>query len=108
MPKPKVHFFICGNQRPAGHPRGSCADRNCMDVVSALSQRWQETQTFDTVMVSVVKSCLGPCEMGPTMVVYPENAWYNNLDAEKALQIFNSHVTDGKPAQELLAAEGSF
>jgi (2Fe-2S) ferredoxin len=83
-------------------------DRNCTDVITALSRRWQETQMFDTVMVSVVKSCLGPCELGPTMVVYPDNAWYNHLDAEKAVKIFDSHVSEGKPAEEFLALEGSF
>ena len=108
MPKPKVHFFICGNQRPNGHPRGSCADRNCMDVVQAISMRWQEAQMFDTVMVSVVQSCLGPCEMGPTMVVYPDNAWYLGLDPEKAARIFDSHAKEGKPVAELMAPEGTF
>jgi len=102
MPKPKVHFFVCGNQRPAGHPRGSCMDRNCVDVIQAISQRWQKTQMFDSVMVSVVQSCLGPCEMGPTMVVYPANAWYLGL------RIFDSHAKEGKPVEELMAQEGTF
>ena len=26
MPKPEKHVFICSQARPAGHPRGSCAE----------------------------------------------------------------------------------
>jgi len=79
-----------------------------MEVVQTIGQRWQETQMYDSVMVSIVKSCLGPCEMGPTMVVYPDNAWYLGLNPEKAVRIFDSHALEGKPVEELMAREGTF
>jgi len=108
MPKPKVHFLICANQRPAGHPRGSCADKGAMDTLTAFGQRLQATQKFDTVMVSAVRSCLGPCGQGPVVVVYPDNVWYGKVDAKAAAKIFDSHVNEGKPVPEYQLAEGTF
>jgi len=108
MPKPKVHFLVCGNQRPPGHPRGSCSEKNNVETINAFSRRWQETQTFDTVMVSVVRSCLGPCQLGPVVVVYPDGVWYQQVDAQKAVKIFDSHVNDGKAVEEYIMPEGSF
>ncbi|GMT43162.1 MAG: hypothetical protein IEMM0002_1573 [bacterium] len=108
MPKPKTHFFVCRNQRTPGHPKGCCHDRMAADVYSALGKRLQETEAYGTVMLSAVGNCLGPCELGPIMVVYPDNVWYGRLNADKAVDIFNSHVNEGKPVKELLLPEGAY
>lgn len=108
MPKPKVHFLICGNQRPPGHPRGCCADKGAMNVHAALGQKLQASQKFDTVMVSMVRSCLGPCGSGPIVTVYPDNIWYGNVTPQGAEQIFDSHVNEGKPVEAFMLKEGTF
>ena len=108
MPKPKVHFLICANQRPQGHPKGCCAEKGAMNVLSAFGQKLQASQKFDTVMVSVVRSCLGPCQSGPSVVVYPDNAWYGDVTPQVAEQIFDSHVNEEKPVQSLMLKEGTF
>jgi len=108
MPKPKVHFLICANQRPQGHPRGCCAEKGAMDVMSAFAQRLQETQKFTTVMVSAVRSCLGPCGSGPIVAVYPDNVWYGNVTPDGARQIFDGHVNGSGPVEGLLLTEGTF
>ncbi len=108
MPKPKVHFLICANQRPPGHPKGCCVDKGANNVLIALGQKLQASQKFDTVMLSVVRSCLGPCQFGPVVVVYPDNAWYGNVTPEGAQKIFDSHVNGGEPAESFMLKEGTF
>ena len=107
MPKPKIHFLVCGNKRPAGHPKGSCADRGATETINAFSRKLQETQKYDTVKVSVT-SCLGPCGMGPVVAVYPDDLWYGMVDAGKADEIWNSHVNEGKALEKYLIPEGSY
>ncbi len=107
MPKPKVHFLVCSNQRPPGHPRGSCAEHNAGETANVFGQMLQDSQKFDTVKVSMT-SCLGPCSLGPVVVAYPDNAWYGQVDADKAKKIWESHVDEGKPASSLEIPEGSF
>lgn len=50
--------------------------------------------------VRVTKSgCLGQCGHGPMAVVWPENVWYQKLDAEKARAIFAEHLVAGRPVE---------
>jgi len=107
MPKPKVHFMVCGNRRPPGHPRGCCADNGAGDVLNTIGQLLMDTQSFDKVKVNMT-SCLGPCSMGTIVVVYPDNVWYGQMDGEKAKRIWDSHVNEGKPVPEFELPEGSF
>ena len=45
---------------------------------------------------------MGPCELGPVMVVYPEGSFYINLKEENAAEIVEEHFLKGRPVQELL------
>lgn len=44
--------------------------------------------------------CLRICCHGPTMVVYPEGAWYHGMTAERIPQFVQQHLVEGKPIQE--------
>ena len=51
--------------------------------------------------------CLGVCEQGPIMVVYPEGIWYCRLDPQNIDRIIESHFRQGRPVQELVFHESS-
>ncbi|MEE8483750.1 MAG: (2Fe-2S) ferredoxin domain-containing protein [Nitrospinota bacterium] len=108
MPKPKVHFFTCSNQRPQDHPKGCCEDRGAEKVWATLRQRRDDTGLNDGVLISRTKSCMAPCQFGPVLVVYPDNVWYAQMDEQKAAEVFDSHVKDGKPVEKYLIPEGAF
>ena len=46
-------------------------------------------------------SCLGPCEQGPTVVVYPDNTWYSKVTEQDVATILDEHIKGGKPAAKL-------
>ena len=103
MLKPRVHFLVCQNQRPPGHPKGSCTERGGHEVLNVLMQKAQTRAAGGDFDVKVTATgCLGPCMDGATMVVYPDAHWYGKLDAAKAAQVFDSHVDDGKAVEALL------
>ena len=77
-------------------------------MLASFGQKLQASQKFDAVMVSVVRSCLGPCGSGPIVVVYPDDVWYGNVTPQRAEQIFDSHVNDGKPVESFILKEGTF
>jgi (2Fe-2S) ferredoxin len=108
MPKPKVHFLVCTNQRQEGHPRGCCSTKGSLNTLNIFQQKLMASQKFDTVKVSAVRSCLGPCEKGPIVVVYPDDVWYGSVTAEAAEKIWDSHVNEGKPAQSFVMQAGTF
>ncbi len=46
MPKPEKHVFVCTNQRPPGHPKGSCTDRGCPDLLAEFGRLMEERGAF--------------------------------------------------------------
>ena len=102
---PKYHVFICGQQRPPGHPRGCCTSagggQKLFDrLIGVISER----NLWESGISAAQASCLGSCKTGPVMVVYPENVWYQPTKVEDIDEIVQSHFIDGKPVERLLVS----
>jgi (2Fe-2S) ferredoxin len=54
----------------------------------------------DNVRVNAA-GCLGRCEVGPALVVYPEATWYTYVDKEDIDEIIESHLVGGKVVERL-------
>jgi (2Fe-2S) ferredoxin len=102
MAKPARHVFVCSQNRPAGHPRGSCGAKGCAEVVDEIMQQWMQRQCFSQVLVTP-SSCFGPCSKGPNILVYPEGILYNNVTKADVTEIFDAHLLGGNPVERLKA-----
>ena len=60
-----------------------------------------QKQMFDTVRLSEVKSCMGPCGSGACVAVYPDNVWYGNVTMDDIEEIFDNHLKNGTPVKRL-------
>ena len=83
----RKHVFICINQRPEGDPKGCCWDKRSVRRRLYMKNRAKELG-LDDVRINA-SGCLDRCELGPTMVIYPEGVWYtfeNDADIEEILQ----------------------
>lgn len=100
MPRPLKHVFICSQQRPPGHPRGSCAEKGCREVVDEFYFQLQQRQCSDRIAVTVT-GCIGPCVSGPNVLVYPEGVMYGGVRKEDVATIFDQHLLGGSPVQHL-------
>ena len=83
-----------------------CVGKSCgenMPLLKYIKQRIASLgldQGQDAVRVNRA-GCLGVCEQGPIMVVYPEGVWYSDLDEAKVDQIIDEHLKGGQLVQEL-------
>lgn len=100
MPRPEKHVFVCSQQRPPGHPRGSCAEKGCREVVDEFYLQLQSRQCLDRVAVTVT-GCIGPCGTGPNVLVYPEGVMYGGVRKEDVSAIFEEHLLGGTPVERL-------
>jgi (2Fe-2S) ferredoxin len=100
MPKPEKHVFICTQSRPMGHPRGSCGEKNCNQVMEEFLLQLQQRDAFSTVQITAT-GCMGPCGEGPTVLVYPEGIMYGGVSKEDVNTIFEEHLLGGKPVEKL-------
>ena len=95
----KYHVFACFQQRPPGHPRGSCSEAGS----KPLWDRLQSKLNAPLPGVSMTATgCLGFCRAGPLMVVYPEGVWYAPRTVEDIDEIVQSHLIDGAPVERLI------
>ena len=49
--------------------------------------------------------CLDRCDVGPVIVIYPQNIWYTYLDEEDIDEIIDSLMSDGATVERLLIKE---
>jgi len=100
MPKPVYHIFVCTNQRPPGHPRGSCGEVNAMGVLEKFGMGLEQRMLFGKALLSNT-GCMGPCAHGPVVVVYPDGVWYKGVKPEDVDEILDSHIVNGKKVERL-------
>jgi (2Fe-2S) ferredoxin len=101
MPKPAYHILVCTNQRPPGHPRGSCGESGATGVLEKFSMEIESKMLFGKVIISTT-SCLGPCSMGPVVIVYPDGVWYNRVKPADVTEILDQHIGQGKKVERLV------
>jgi len=60
----------------------------------------EEAGISGEVMVSNT-GCLGLCEKGPIVVVYPDNVWYGNVTQADVARIVEEHLQADSVVEEL-------
>ena len=76
----KCHVLVCINHRES--ERKSCADSHAIEIRQKLKDAitdmgWSKKD----VRVSQTK-CLGLCEAGPNVMIYPQNLLFNHVTLE--------------------------
>jgi (2Fe-2S) ferredoxin len=51
--------------------------------------------------------CLDRCELGPTMVIYPEGVWYHYESREDVDEILETHLVQGGRVERLVLSPDS-
>ena len=102
MPKFQRHIFICINQRPEGHPRGCCNASGEAELHRAFKAKLAERGIPGDRVRANKSGCLEQCEIGPTVVVYPEAVWYGHVTPADVDEIIESHIIGGRPVERLI------
>jgi len=97
----RCHFLVCTNTRPAGSPLPSCGQRGSGEVYAAF-QRELALRGLPPGVKVTATVCLTPCQHGPTVVVYPQGAWYGGTAPSDVPEIMASHLDDNAPVERLL------
>ena len=106
MAKPQRYVFVCTNDRPEGHPKGSCIGRGSADVLGLFRDLQGEKGLVDFKVVAT--GCLEPCLAGPTVVVYPDNVWYGGVTLDDVETIIDTHLVGGTPVDFLTLTDDDF
>lgn len=97
----KRHVFICNNTRTNG--RQSCGDCNADAMMDYMRGQAKSMGLIGEGKNRISKAgCLGRCEVGPVMVVYPEATWYTYVDEADVQEILDQHLAQGNIVSRLL------
>ena len=95
-----THVFCCINERPDIHPRGCCSAKGSVKLRDYMKRRGRE---LGLEGVRINKSgCLDRCELGPSMVIYPEGVWYCYANQDDIDEILQTHLIDGGRVERLM------
>jgi (2Fe-2S) ferredoxin len=100
----RTHVFCCVNERPEGHPRGCCKRKGSEKLRNYMKARAKELGLDD--MRINQSGCLDRCELGPTMVIYPEGVWYSPKSNADVDEILRRHLIDGGRVERLMLRPG--
>ena len=90
----KYHVFFCTNKRSDG--RECCEDHGASDKRTYLKKRCKELNLTGQGGIRInTAGCLDRCELGPVMVVYPQETWYSYVDEEDLEEILQKHLIGG-------------
>ena len=97
-----AHVFICTNERAEGHPRGCCKDKGSIELRTYMKAKAKELG-LNSVRINSA-GCLDRCELGPTMVIYPEGVWYTFSSTDDVDEILLSHIQGSGRVKRLMLA----
>lgn len=89
----RSHILVCGG--------AGCVSSGCKAVQQALYKGLEENGLSNEVRV-VETGCIGSCDLGPVLVVYPEGVFYKKVTPEDIPEIVNEHIVKGRPVRRLL------
>ena len=100
----KHHVFFCCNQRAAGEM--CCNNHQASELQTYAKERTAALGLKGKGSVRVNKAgCLGRCDEGPVLVVYPDNVWYTFVDKEDIDDIIDNHLVHGRIVERLRLPE---
>jgi len=89
----RLDVLICGG--------GACISSHSHEFKKKLLEEIEKSGLSEEINV-VETGCMGPCELGPVMVVYPDGSFYIKLKDEDAATIVQEHFLKGRPVLEHL------
>jgi NADH:ubiquinone oxidoreductase subunit F (NADH-binding)/(2Fe-2S) ferredoxin/Pyruvate/2-oxoacid:ferredoxin oxidoreductase delta subunit len=73
----------------------------CLEVKEELESQVKKNG-LDKEINLIVTGCVGTCELGPIIMVYPEAVFYQKVQVEDVSDIVEEHLLKGRPVERLM------
>lgn len=92
----RSHVLVCGGT--------GCTSSGSVPVQEALNKEIKK-HNLDKEIKVVQTGCLGLCELGPIVIVYPEGSMYCQVTPEDIPELVEEHLIKGRILERLLYKE---
>ncbi len=98
MALPERIILVCQSFRSGGDPKGLCHKQT-----NGFLQYLEEEILDRGLDVQVTATgCLKQCEVGPVLVVQPDNWWFKGVASTEAIDAILDGIEEGEPAADYL------
>ncbi len=96
----RYHVFFCCNQRKNGET--CCEDAGAAGMREYAKQRCKSLGIHAPGGIRINKAgCMGRCEQGPVVVIYPQGIWYTYVDEADIDEIIDEQLLHGRVVERL-------
>jgi len=89
----RSHVLVCGG--------AGCLSSGCHAVQDALVAELKK-RNLDSEIQMTVTGCMGPCDLGPVILVLPDGTFYQRVTALDVPELVEEHFVKGRPCERLL------
>jgi len=89
----RAHVLVCAG--------AGCVSSGCQAVKDALLDQLDKYGLSEEVRV-VETGCMGPCDLGPVLVIYPEGVFYQRVKPEDMAEVVSEHLLKGRIVNRLV------
>ncbi|MDD2210172.1 MAG: NADH-ubiquinone oxidoreductase-F iron-sulfur binding region domain-containing protein [Candidatus Cloacimonetes bacterium] len=86
-----------------------CCGSGCVSAGALkIKERFHEVLKEHNITneVNIIETgCMGPCDYGPVMVIYPEGIFYKKVTPDDVAEIVSEHFVKGRPVARLMLQE---
>ena len=86
----RKQIFVCTNDQKG--EKASCGDHQGPEIFAQLRKIAKEKGLHPQIRVAQAK-CLGQCNIGTNIMIYPDNIWYSHVKMEDVPQIVEKHIS---------------
>ncbi|PRR81534.1 NADH-quinone oxidoreductase subunit NuoF [Clostridium vincentii] len=77
-----------------------CAMEGAMDIANTIKNELKRHRIDNEIEV-IRTGCLGLCDLGPIVIVYPEGTFYSKVDVKDISEIVEEHLVNGRVVKRL-------
>ncbi|MEW6774186.1 MAG: (2Fe-2S) ferredoxin domain-containing protein [Bacteroidota bacterium] len=95
-----IHIFVCTNERK-NSSRLSCGEAHGLLLIQKLKEAFEKYHINGNIRIQR-SGCLGICDLGPTIAIYPEGTFYVNVQESDVDELVKTHFIDKQKLRRLL------
>lgn len=86
---------------------GDCAAPAAAEALFQQAAQWNRDTGLNKLrnphrVKCTLVDCLGVCQKGPIVAVYPDGVWYHSVDSAALARIYRQHIIGGRPVDDLI------
>ncbi len=88
----KAQVYVCAG--------AGCISSGCKEVQRTLLAELAKHGLEEEIRV-LETGCIGSCDLGPVILVYPDGIFYQKVTASDVAEIVTEHIKNGRPVERL-------